>query len=150
MSWLDVLDQVVTFVIYRDRKQVGQNLFDQNFSKTSDLTLWNYEADMKSNENETSVKIRPKPKKNIYMDVSYLSEIRSLTNITEKASRHYNTYFVLYFQSLILAGHLILFLQLFKEIKELISEVSRLDHAITQESQARKDIETKYAYLLEK
>lgn len=41
---------------------------------------------MKSNENETSVKIRPKPKKNIYMDVSYLSEIRSLTNITEKAS----------------------------------------------------------------
>ena len=39
--------------------------------------------------------------------------------------------------------------QLFKEIKELISEVSRLDHAITQESNARKNIENKYAYLLE-
>ena len=39
--------------------------------------------------------------------------------------------------------------QLFKEIKELISEVSRLDHAITRESNARKDIENKYAYLLE-
>ena len=51
--------------------------------------MWNYEADMKSNaKNETQVKIRPKPKqKNIYMDVSYICEIRSLTNITEKASR---------------------------------------------------------------
>ena len=86
MSWLDGLDSVVTFVIYQDRKQVAKNLYDLHSSKTSDLTLWNYEADMKSNENETSVKIRPKLKKNIYMDVSYLSEIRSLTNITEKAS----------------------------------------------------------------
>ena len=40
--------------------------------------------------------------------------------------------------------------QLFKEIKELISEVNRLDEAITKESAARQDIENKYKYLLDK
>ena len=53
-----------------------------------DLSLWNYEADMKQEENGgmTEVKIRPKtPKSNIYMEVSYLKEMQSLTNISEKA-----------------------------------------------------------------
>ena len=39
-------------------------------------------------------------------------------------------------------------IQLFKEIKELISEVNRLDEAITKESAARQDIEDKYSHLL--
>ena len=54
-----------------------------------DLTLWNYEADMKTTDydNVTEVKIRPKtPKNNIYMEVSYIQEIQSLTNITEKVT----------------------------------------------------------------
>ena len=52
-----------------------------------DLSLWNYEADMKQEQNgQTEVKIRPKtPKSNIYMEVSYLKEMQSLTNISEKA-----------------------------------------------------------------